>query len=70
EAYFLPIFSLGREAGAPQAANMVLLGALCAADRLPFGLSRLAETIRTSMSPKLHDINLKAIELGARALRL
>ena len=68
EAYFLPILSLGREAGAPQAANMVLLGALCAADRLPFGLSRLAETIRTSMSPKLHDINLKAIELGARAL--
>lgn len=68
QVFFLPAISLGIEAGAPQAANMVLLGALCAADRLPFGLARLAETIKANMSPKLHDINLRAIELGAKAV--
>ncbi|EPR42790.1 Pyruvate/ketoisovalerate oxidoreductase [Desulfovibrio sp. X2] len=68
QSYFIPAISLGKAAGAPQAANMVLLGALCAAERLPFGLARLAETIRARMNPKLHDINLKAIELGAKAV--
>ncbi len=66
--HFLPAISLGLRAGAPQAANMVLLGALCAVDRLPFGLARLAETIKANMSPRLHDTNLKAIELGAQAV--
>ncbi len=61
QVFFLPAISLGIEA-------MVLLGALCAADRLPFGLARLAETIKANMSPKLHDINLRAIELGAKAV--
>ena len=66
--HFIPAISLGKEAGTAQAANMVLLGALCALDRLPFGLDRLAGTIKTKMAPRLHDINLKAIELGAKAV--
>ncbi len=65
---FIPCLSLGKEAGAVQSANMVLLGALCALNQLPFGLDRLAETIKTNLSPKLVDMNLAAIKLGAKAV--
>lgn len=64
---FIPATSLGMQAGAPQAANMVLLGALCATNCLPFGLARLAETIKNRMDMRLHNVNIKAIELGALA---
>lgn len=66
--HFVPAISLGVQAGASQAANMILLGALCAVGRMPFGLGRLAETIKTTMAPRLHDVNIKAIQLGAQAV--
>lgn len=66
-ARFLPALSLGRKAGAVQSANMVLLGALCSLELVPFGLDELAETIKANLKPKLVDMNLTAIELGAEA---
>jgi len=62
---FLPCRTLGLEAGAVQSGNIALLGALCAMDALPFGLEVVAATIRATMKPKVAEVNLKALELGA-----
>ncbi len=67
KAWFLPCKTLGLQAGALQAGNIALLGAACAAKALPFGLEALAQAIRTGMKPKVADVNLKAMELGATA---
>jgi indolepyruvate ferredoxin oxidoreductase beta subunit len=64
-ACFLPVRSLGVQAGAVQSGNIALLGALCALGVLPFGKEVIAETIRKTMKPKVAEINLKALELGA-----
>lgn len=64
-ARFLPCRSLGLQAGAVQSGNIALLGALCALGALPFGVDVLAETVRATMKPKVAEVNLKALELGA-----
>ncbi len=64
-ARFLPCRTLGVQAGAVQSGNIALLGALCAMGALPFGNEKLAETIRATMKPKVAEVNLKALELGA-----
>jgi indolepyruvate ferredoxin oxidoreductase, beta subunit len=64
-ACFLPCRSLGVQAGAVQSGNIALLGALCALGALPFGKDVVAETIRATMKPKVAEINLKALDLGA-----
>jgi indolepyruvate ferredoxin oxidoreductase beta subunit len=58
-----------REAGSPLAVNMVLLGALAALERLPFGAQAILEVIRSRTNPKFLESNLKAFELGAAAAR-
>lgn len=64
-ALYLPCRSLGLEAGAVQSGNIALLGALCALGVLPFGNDVLAATIRATMKPKVAEVNLRALELGA-----
>jgi indolepyruvate ferredoxin oxidoreductase beta subunit len=64
-ARFLPCRSLGIEAGAVQSGNIALLGALCAMDVLPFGKDVIAGAIRATMKPKVAEVNLKALDLGA-----
>ncbi|WP_018123520.1 indolepyruvate oxidoreductase subunit beta [Desulfovibrio oxyclinae] len=62
---FLPCQTLGIEAGAVQAGNIALLGAMAASGKTPITVEALADTIRKSMKPKIVDVNLKALELGA-----
>ncbi|HWR05048.1 MAG TPA: indolepyruvate oxidoreductase subunit beta [Humidesulfovibrio sp.] len=64
-ACFLPCRTLGLQAGAVQSGNIALLGALCALGVLPFGREVVEETIRATMKPKVAEINLKALNLGA-----
>ncbi len=64
---WLPCQSLGLKAGAVQAGNIALLGALCAMDALPFGKEAVADALRAGLKPKVAEINLKALELGAAA---
>ena len=64
-ARFLPCRSLGLQAGAVQSGNIALLGALCALGALPFGNDMLAETVRATMKPKVAEVNLTALALGA-----
>ena len=65
QARFLPCRSLGLQAGAVQSGNIALLGALCAMGALPFGLDVLAETVRATMKPKVAEVNITALKLGA-----
>ena len=68
QAYFLPCLSLAKKAGTMQAANSVLIGALCALDLLPLGLKELETGIKAHLNPKIVDLNLRAINLGAEAV--
>jgi indolepyruvate ferredoxin oxidoreductase beta subunit len=65
DALFLPCQSLGSEAGSIQSGNSALLGALCAAGVVPFGLDALEAGIKKHLPVKLVDVNLKAARLGA-----
>jgi len=58
-----------RQAGSPLAVNMVLLGALMALGRLPFGAAEVLEVIRARTNPKFLESNLKAFQLGEAAAR-
>ncbi len=58
-----------REAGSPLAVNMVLLGALAALGRLPFGAAEVLAVIRARTNPKFLESNLKAFQLGEAAAR-
>jgi len=58
-----------REAGSPLAVNMVLLGALAALGRLPFGAAEVLAVIRARTNPKFLESNLKAFKLGEAAAR-
>ncbi|WP_432737041.1 indolepyruvate oxidoreductase subunit beta [Maridesulfovibrio sp. FT414] len=68
KAYYLPCQSLGLEAGAVQSGNIALLGALCATGCIPLKPEQLTETIKSAMKPKIADINIKALELGVKAV--
>lgn len=68
--WFIPCRELGREAGAILSGNTALLGAVCGAGVLPFGPEALEAAIRKYLPPKLQDSNLKALELGARAVEV
>ena len=68
KSWFLPCRTLGLQAGSVQAGNSVLLGAACATGLLPFGPDALEAAIRIHLAPKLMDMNLRAVELGVRAV--
>jgi indolepyruvate ferredoxin oxidoreductase beta subunit len=68
KSWFLPCRTLGLQAGSVQAGNSVLLGAACATGLLPFGPDALEAAIRVHLAPKLMDMNLRAVELGVRAV--
>lgn len=65
---FLPCKSLGQKAGTAQAANMVLLGALCASEMTQLRIQDLQEAVRKYLPQKIVDINLQAIQYGQQAL--
>ncbi len=67
-AVFVPCHDLAVKAGNPQSANTALLGAACAAGVFPFGVEALEAAIRTHLPPKIVDVNVTALRLGAQAL--
>jgi len=58
---------LARQAGSPLAVNMVLLGALVAANILPFSEEDILSLIRTRTNPKFLEANLAAFRMGQEA---
>jgi len=69
KSWFLPMQTLGREAGSVQSSNTALLGALCEAGIMPFGPDALREGIRKHLPPDTVEVNLRALELGVGAIR-
>ena len=61
------LYTLAQKAGSAQSANTVLLGAACAVKALPFGMEVLERSVRKYLKPALAEVNLKALELGAKA---
>ncbi len=55
---------LARQANNPLAVNMVLVGALAATGKLPFGPEAVKKAIETTTKEKFVPANLKAFELG------
>lgn len=68
KAHFLPCQQMGLEAGAIQAGNIALIGALAATKAVPVGKETIAATIKANMPAKIVDINLKALDLGFAAM--
>ncbi len=66
--WFVPCQELGLKAGSVQCANTVLLGALAATRLIPFGPDALKDSVKRHLPPKLVDMNLKAVDLGAAAV--
>ncbi len=64
---FVPCNTLGMRAGAVQAGNMALLGALAATKAIPLTPDDLRATVRARLKPKIVDLNLTAIDLGVEA---
>lgn len=56
--------NLATEAGAPIAANVVMLGALAGTGILPFSSDILRETIKNTVPKKFIDANMAAFEKG------
>ena len=69
ESHFMDSQTIGIQAGAVQAGNVALLAALCASGKLPFGPEALEAAIRANLPAKLQPVNLKALELGVKALQ-
>lgn len=60
---------LAKEAGDPVSLNMVMLGSLAAATKLPISLNKLKEAISECLGPAYIDLNLRAFDLGYRSVK-
>jgi indolepyruvate ferredoxin oxidoreductase beta subunit len=58
------VLRLAREAGSVLARNVVLLGAVAAAGKLPFKKESLVEAVRELVPARTLKVNLAAFELG------
>ncbi|WP_022662535.1 indolepyruvate oxidoreductase subunit beta [Paucidesulfovibrio longus] len=68
KAWYIPCQTIGIQAGAAQSGNIALLGAAAEGGAFPFGPDALEEAIKADMKPKIAEINLKALELGRKAV--
>lgn len=67
--YKIDAVKIAKDAGALITKNIVMLGALAAADILPFKSEILLETIIENVPAKFRDINKKAFEGGFKAIK-
>jgi len=56
---------LAENAGDAITTNVVILGALTASGLLPFGEETIINTIKQSLRPEYHELNIKALQLGS-----
>ena len=62
-------FALAREAGTEKAANVVMLGALSALDILPISPEKMKEMVGFTVPARFREVNMKAFDLGYKAVR-
>lgn len=61
---FIDGYGLALAAGSAKAVNIVLLGAACGAELLPFDRAALEQTIQQSVAPRFVEMNLEAFSSG------
>ena len=69
ELHKIDALKISKESGAVITKNIVMLGALAAADVLPFKTEILLETILDNVPAKYKDINKKAFEGGLKSIK-
>ena len=67
--YKIDALEIAKDSGAAITKNIVMLGALAAADVLPFNSDVLLETILENVPAKYKDINKKAFDSGMKTLK-
>lgn len=67
--YTFDAFALAREAGTEKAANVVMLGALSALGILPISPEKMKEMVIFTVPEKFREANIKAFELGYKAVK-
>jgi indolepyruvate ferredoxin oxidoreductase beta subunit len=60
----IDVNELAEQAGAPQALNIVLLGALAKTGLLPFDKDVLIDSVAKNVPARFKDANMRAVELG------
>ena len=58
-----------RECGSPKVLNVAVVGALCADGAMGLSLEDVENAIRQRMKPKLIDMNIKALHMGAECIK-
>ena len=61
--------SLAQQAGNVRAMNVVMLGALAGAGKLPMSIESLKQVIRENVPRGTEEVNLRAFELGLKAVQ-
>lgn len=61
--------SLAQQAGNVRTANVVMLGALAGTGKLPISIETLKQVVQENVPPKTIDANLRAFELGLKAIK-
>lgn len=61
--------SLAQETGNVRTMNVVMLGLLAATGRLPVSVETLKQVIKENVPPKTIDINVRAFEVGLKAMK-
>jgi len=69
DCFFLDALRLAEEAGSPIAQNMVMAGALHATGILPVQKEALVEAIEELVPKRFLGVNLRALELGEKAIK-
>ena len=67
--YIIDAEKLANEAGNILSLNMVLLGGATAVQNFPIDKETIIETMKESLPPKTIEINLRAFELGYKAVK-
>lgn len=67
-SWFLKATDMAMELGSPIAANIIMLGALIATDKVSISLGEVEEEIKTSFPGSKVDLNLKALNMGFKGL--
>lgn len=68
KCYIIDGEKICRQCGSPKVLNTALVGALCAAGAMDLTLEDMRQALQQRMKPRLLQMNLQALELGAKAV--
>ena len=69
KCYIIDGEEICRTCGSPRVLNVAVVGALCAAGSMDITLEDAREALRLRLKPSLLEMNYRALELGAGAVR-